>query len=75
PSAPPSSASGVVVPMRLQSPAGLLSFLSTTMVFGTAVDITLSELVVEAFFPADAATAQALARLAAGGTAASPGAG
>lgn len=57
--------SGVVVPMRLQSPAGMLSFLSTTMVFGTAVDITLSELVVEAFFPADAGTAQALARLAA----------
>lgn len=60
------SASGVVVPMRLQSPEGMLSFLSTTMVFGTAVDITLSELVVEAFFPADSATAQALARLAAG---------
>lgn len=57
--------SGVVVPLQLHSPLGTLSFLSTTMVFGTAVDITLSELVLESFFPADAATAQALARLAA----------
>jgi len=56
--------SGVVVPLQLRSPAGTLSFLSTTMVFGTAVDITLAELVVESFFPADAATVQALARLA-----------
>ena len=56
---------GVVVPLRLHSPLGTLSFLGTTMVFGTAVDITLSELIVEAFFPADAATAQALALLAA----------
>ena len=59
-------ASGVVVPLQLRSPLGTLSFLSTTMVFGTAVDITLSERVLESFFPADAATAQALARLAAG---------
>lgn len=60
------SVAGVVVPLRLHSPLGQLSFLGTTMVFGTAIDITLSELVVEAFFPADAATAQALARMAAG---------
>ena len=57
--------SGIVVPLQLHSPLGTLSFLSTTMVFGTAVDITLAELVVESLFPADAATAQALARLAA----------
>jgi transcriptional regulator with XRE-family HTH domain len=52
----------VFVPLRLQTPDGVLSFLSTTTVFGTPVDITLAELAVEAFFPADAATADALRR-------------
>lgn len=51
---------GVAVPLRLRTPAGVLSFLSTTTVFGTPVDITLSELTLETFFPADAATAEAL---------------
>jgi transcriptional regulator with XRE-family HTH domain len=51
---------GVVVPLRLMSGAGILSFFSTTMVFGTPVDITLSELALESFFPADAATAETL---------------
>lgn len=55
----------IAVPLRLRTPAGELSFLSTTMVFGTAVDITLAELAIEAFFPADAATDQALRRVAA----------
>lgn len=56
---------GVVVPLKLATPAGTLSFLSTTTLFGTPVDITLSELAIESFFPADAATAEALQRLAA----------
>ena len=34
------------------------------MVFGTPVDVTLCELAIEAFFPADAATADLLQRLA-----------
>ena len=51
---------GVLVPLQLKSPAGILSLLGTTTVFGTAVDITLAELTVEAFFPADDATAAAL---------------
>jgi transcriptional regulator with XRE-family HTH domain len=55
---------GVVVPFRLVTEAGILSFLSTTTVFGTPVDITLSELALESFFPADAATAEALRRAA-----------
>jgi transcriptional regulator with XRE-family HTH domain len=59
----------VVVPFRLRTAAGVLSFFSTTTVFGTPVDITLSELAIEAFFPADAETAAALARGAAGVTA------
>jgi transcriptional regulator with XRE-family HTH domain len=53
----------VVVPFRLITEAGVLSFFSTTTVFGTPVDITLSELALESFFPADAATAETLRRL------------
>ena len=56
---------GFVVPLQLASDAGVLSFFSTTTVFGTPVEVTLSELAIEAFFPADAATAEALRRLAA----------
>jgi len=37
-----------------------LAFISTVTTFGTALDITLAELAVEAFLPADAATAAAL---------------
>ena len=55
---------GVVVPLRLISPSGVLSFISTTTVFGTPMDITLSELALESFFPADAFTAETLRRLA-----------
>src|SRR5262245_62226362 len=55
---------GVVVPLRLVVDGGVLSFLSTTTVFGTPVDITLAELALESFFPADAATGEALRRLA-----------
>ncbi len=51
---------GVLIPMQLRTPAGILSFFSTTTVFGTPTDITLSEIALEAFFPADAATAEAL---------------
>jgi len=54
----------IVVPFRLATESGILSFLSTTTVFGTPVDVTLSELAVESFFPADAFTAEALRRLA-----------
>ena len=56
---------GVAVPFQLVSEGGLLSFISTVTVFGTPVDITLAELALESFFPADAATAEALRRLAA----------
>ena len=55
---------GVVVPFQLATEAGVLSFFSTTTVFGTPVDVTLSELALESFFPADAATAEALRRIA-----------
>jgi transcriptional regulator with XRE-family HTH domain len=51
---------GVVVPFRLRYGDRVLSFLSTTTVFGTPVEITLSELALESFFPADAETAEAV---------------
>ncbi|CAH0341029.1 helix-turn-helix transcriptional regulator [Rhizobium sp. CECT 9324] len=56
----------IAVPLQLKTAAGVLSFLSMTTVFGTPVDITLSELAIESFFPADPATAEILARLMAG---------
>ncbi len=47
-------------PLKLRTDAGVLSFFSTTTVFGTAVEVTLSELMLEAFYPADEATAEIL---------------
>jgi transcriptional regulator with XRE-family HTH domain len=55
---------GVVVPFILRTDHGLLSFFSTTTVFGTPLDITLAELAIESFFPADAQTTEALTRIA-----------
>lgn len=55
---------GVVVPLQLVTDAGTLSLFSTTTVFGTPVDVMLSELALECFYPADAATAEALRALA-----------
>lgn len=60
PAPDPSPADAVMVPLRLASPRGELTFFSTVTTFGTAIDVTVSELSVEAFFPADAATADAL---------------
>jgi transcriptional regulator with XRE-family HTH domain len=57
---------GVAVPFELRTEGGVLSFYSTTTVFGTPVDVTLSELALETFFPANAGTAEALRRLAGG---------
>ena len=54
---------GVIVPMQMHSDFGLLSFFGTITVFGTPVEITLSELAIESFFPADAATAEAMRKI------------
>lgn len=51
---------GVVMPLQLRSPHGILSFITTVTVFGTPNDVTLQELAVESFFPADDFTAQLL---------------
>ena len=60
----------LVVPFKIVTSAGLLSLFSTTTVFGTPVDVTLSELALEMFFPADAETAETVRRLAGQGDAA-----
>ena len=54
----------IAVPLILNSPAGQLSFISTTTVFGTPVEVTLSELAIESFFPADPETAERLRQIA-----------
>jgi hypothetical protein len=51
----------VLIPLRIRAARGSFSFLSTTTVFGTPLEVTLSELAIESFFPADAATAAAVA--------------
>ncbi len=56
---------GVAMPLKFNTPGGVLNFISTTTVFGTPVDVTLQELAMETFFPADEFTAQALRQLAA----------
>ncbi len=56
----------VCVPLVLETSLGVLSFISTTTVFGTPVDVTLAEIAVEAFFPADAETTEALRAMVAG---------
>ena len=55
----------VAIPFKLRHEGEVLSFISTTMVFGTPVDITLSELALETFFPADDLTARRLQEMAA----------
>jgi transcriptional regulator with XRE-family HTH domain len=55
---------GVVVPFRLRTDFGVLSFFSTTTVFGTPLDVTLAELAIESFFPADPQTTETLNRIA-----------
>jgi transcriptional regulator with XRE-family HTH domain len=57
----PDPARALFVPLRLRTPdGGMLSFFSTIATFGTAVDITLAELSIESFFPADDLTTAAL---------------
>lgn len=50
----------IAIPFQLATIDGVLSFFSTTTLFGTPVDITVSELAIEAFLPADVETAQVM---------------
>lgn len=60
---------GIAVPFQVRTEREfydilpILSFFNTTTVFGTATDVTVSELAIESFFPADQPTADAMVRL------------
>ena len=54
------SLGAIAHPLKLRVGKEVLTFISTTTVFGTPLDVTLSELAIESFFPADDATAKAL---------------
>jgi transcriptional regulator with XRE-family HTH domain len=54
--------SGIAMPMRLRTDDEELAFITMIATFGTALDITLTELALETFLPADAPTAAALHR-------------
>ncbi len=60
---PTAYAPGIAVPLQLDLADGRVSFLSTTTVFGTATDVTLAELTIETFLPADEATRAVMQRL------------
>ncbi len=53
PAVPRPDTSAILVPMKLRLQDATLSLFSTTTVFGTPRDITLSELAIESFYPAD----------------------
>ncbi|MES3003236.1 MAG: helix-turn-helix transcriptional regulator [Pseudomonadota bacterium] len=55
---------GVAMPFRFRTRHGILSFISTTTIFGTPVDVTLQELALETFFAADSMTGEVLRGLA-----------
>jgi hypothetical protein len=61
PPAPDAAAAAeILLRVELETSRGVLSFFSTLTTFGTAADVTLAELSLEAFYPADTATAAAL---------------
>jgi len=53
----------IVVPLKIETRFGTLSFISTTTVFGTPVDVTVAEIALETFFPADEATRAVFQRM------------
>jgi len=62
----PLAPDNVAIPFKVRFGGDILSFMSATMIFGTPVDITLSELALETFFPADELTAERMRMMAAG---------
>jgi transcriptional regulator with XRE-family HTH domain len=50
----------IVVPIKLRVDGAELTFLSMIATFGTPLDVTVSELSIESFFPADETTSAAL---------------
>jgi transcriptional regulator with XRE-family HTH domain len=63
PAEPGSDYTGLAMPLHLASSAGDLTLLTTVTSFNTAVDVTIAELRLEAFLPADADTAARLESL------------
>lgn len=62
---PPGPADDLVVPLLLSTEYGELALLYTTTVFGSPRDVTLDEIAIETFFPADPGTAATMRALAA----------
>ncbi|HYE74710.1 MAG TPA: transcriptional regulator, partial [Blastocatellia bacterium] len=60
---PKSEYADIVIPFQIKTPYGLLTFFSTTTIFGTPIEVTLSELAIESFFPADAQTSDIMRTL------------
>jgi transcriptional regulator with XRE-family HTH domain len=58
------TAADVVMPLVFDSPAGELRMFSTIATFGAPLDVTVSELAIESFYPSDAETGDRLASLA-----------
>lgn len=61
----PAAADAIALTLELDTAAGRIAFLTTTTVFGSPTEITLSELAVEVLFPADPVSVERLARLSA----------
>ena len=57
------AAGEILMPLRIRHGAHELALISTTTVFGRPLDITVAELAIESFYPADEATAKALRTL------------
>ncbi len=55
-----SAVDGIVVPVRVRRDCRVLNLFTTVATFGTPLDITLSELSIESFYPADEVTAREL---------------
>jgi hypothetical protein len=60
------AAGEIAVPLRVRAGEAELAFISTVTTFGTATDVTVSELSMESFFPADSDTAEHIRTLASG---------
>lgn len=59
----PGNPDRIWIPLVIDTTAGRMSFISTITIFGTPVDVTLAELAIEAFYPADKKTAERLKAL------------
>lgn len=60
PPVPDDGTGALFLPLRLRTAAGELSLFSTIATFGTALDVTLADLMIESFYPADGSTEAAL---------------